>query len=40
MTTGAVVTMVLTMGLVTVFTIYFFLRVLKAPGANEKELNS
>lgn len=31
MTTGAILLMVLTMGTVTAFTIYFFVKVLKAP---------
>lgn len=31
MTTGAIVLMVLTMGTVTAFTIYFFVKILKAP---------
>ena len=37
MTTGAVVLMVLTMGTVTAFTIYFFIRVLKAPLPTEED---
>ena len=31
MTTGAIVLMVLTMGTVTAFTIYFFVKILRAP---------
>lgn len=31
MTTGAIVLMVLTMGTVLSFTIYFFIKILKAP---------
>lgn len=31
MTTGAIILMVLTMGTVTSFTIYFFVKILRAP---------
>ncbi len=31
MTTAALVTMILTMGIVTGFTVYFFIKVLKTP---------
>jgi len=36
MTAGAIITMVLTMGIVTVMVTYFFIKVLRAPGPGDK----
>ena len=35
MTAGAIITMVLTMGVVTVMVTYFFIKVLRAPGPGD-----
>ena len=37
MTTVAVIMMVVTMGIVTAFTVYFFVKVLKTPTKPEEE---
>lgn len=37
MTAGAIITMVLTMGIVTVMVTYFFIKVLRAPGPGDKK---
>lgn len=37
MTMGAIITMVLTMGIVTAFTTYFFVKVLKTPTKSGQE---
>lgn len=36
MTTGAILTMIIVQGTVTVITAYFFLKVLKKPNSDEK----
>ena len=36
MTTGAILLMVLTMGIVTAFTVYFFVKILRAPLPTEE----
>ena len=37
MTFGAIITMVLTMGIVTSFTAYFFIKILRTPTKSEPE---
>jgi hypothetical protein len=37
MTTTAVIMMVVTMGIVTAFTVYFFVKVLRTPTKSEEE---
>ncbi len=37
MTAGAIITMVLTMGIVTIMVTYFFIKVLRAPGPGAKK---
>lgn len=37
MTFGAVITMILTMGIVTAFTAYFFWKILKTPTKSDSE---